>query len=118
MAARPDHPTLLDAVGEWLLSEVSPRLEGDKAAQFRVLIAANLVSTVAGELRTATERTEAELARLRALLGGGHEVEAMNAELEARLKAGTLAPEAAVAHLMSAIGERLKVLNPRFELDP
>ena len=42
MQTRPDQSTLLEALGSFLLTEVSPKLEADKALQFRVLIAANL----------------------------------------------------------------------------
>jgi hypothetical protein len=118
MQTRPDHPTLLEAVGAFLLGELSPKLEGDKALQFRVLIAANLVGMVANELRTQGERGASELARLRALLGRGDgELGALNAELALRLREGTLAPGLALEHLFTTARETLAVTNPRFDLD-
>ncbi len=61
MQLRPDHATLLDAVAQFLLSEVSASLEANKALQFRVLIAANLANVVANELRTEHARFEVVL---------------------------------------------------------
>lgn len=126
MHQRPDHSTLLDAVAGFLLSEVGPRLEADKALQFRVLIAANLASVVAGELRTHRDRLGAELARLQALLGhaAGAADEAtldvMNRELTERLRAEPAEGPAfaqRLEHLLQTARETLAVTNPRFELD-
>jgi hypothetical protein len=104
-------------VGAFLLGELAPKLEADKAAQFRVLIAANLVGMVANELRSGPERDARELARLRALLGvEGGDLEALNAELAQRLRTGSLAPADALEHLFTTARETLEVTNPRFEL--
>ena len=70
MQNRPDASTLLDAVASFLMAEVAPKLEGDKALQFRMMIAANLATVVAAELRTEDDRFAAEAQRLKALVPG------------------------------------------------
>lgn len=126
MQNRPDRPTLLDAVASFLLSDVSPKLEGDKALQFRVLIAANLAGVVAGELRTHEARLAAEVTRLKALLHRPDapvdeaSLEALNRELVQRIRGGAASGEAfakALEHLLATARETLAVTNPRFELD-
>lgn len=126
MQTRPDHPTLLVALTSFLMADIAPKLEADKALQFRVLIAANLASVVAGELRTHQARLGAELARLRALLSddAGPDddatLERLNLELAARLRRGEVrgpAFEQALDHLVATAKETLSVTNPRFEVD-
>jgi hypothetical protein len=134
MQNRPDHPTLLDAVAQFLLGEVSPKLEADKALQFRVLIAANLANVVANELRTESSRFDAEAARLTAVLPDDARelalsstdrqarldaLEQLNRRLAGKLRAGTLTTEqraAALEALFSTAKETLEVTNPRFDL--
>jgi len=121
MQTRPDQPALLDAVATFLLSEVAPKLEADKAAQFRVLIAANLAAMVGNELRTQPQRLAAELSRLGALLqldpgDDAAALETLNRELAKRLRAGTVDQQAALEHLWATAKETLAVTNPRFDL--
>ncbi|MBL8919055.1 MAG: hypothetical protein JNJ54_09370 [Myxococcaceae bacterium] len=134
MQNRPDHPTLLDAVAQFLLGEVSPKLEADKALQFRVLIAANLATVVAAELRTETARFEAEASRLKRLLPAEasalrldtpdraarlEALEQLNRALTTKLRARSLSPEqlAEVQEALFATAkETLEVTNPRFDL--
>lgn len=130
MQTRPDASTLLEAVATFLFTEVAPKLEADKGLQFRLMIAANLSTVVAGELRTEDDRFAAEAARLSALLPGladaaklssprrDHRLAAL-ATLEAALAARLreLGPDdAALAHLFETAKETLRVTNPRFEL--
>ena len=130
MQNRPDGSTLLDAVATFLLSEVVPKLEADKALQFRAMIAANLSSIVASELRTEDDRYAAEAQRLCALLPEIGQllqlssprrsermaaIAAMEAALAARLR--TAGPDdAALAHLWETAKQTLQVTNPRFDL--
>lgn len=119
MQNRPDHPTLLEAVACFLMADVVPKLEADKALQFRALIAANLATVVAGELRTEPARRASELGRLEALLGRGGDLEALNRQLSASLRKDELGPEQlaqALEHLLATARETLEVTNPRFEL--
>jgi Domain of unknown function (DUF6285) len=122
MQNRPDHPTLLEALTSFLMSDVAPKLEADKALQFRVLIAANLATVVAGELRTHDSRLKAEGTRLAALLGSPNppqtdaELEALNRSLAAKLRQGQPLNDATLEHLLATARETLEVTNGRFEL--
>lgn len=133
MQHRPDHPTLLDALAQFLLGDVSPKLEGDKALQFRVLIAANLASVVANEQRTEATRFAAEVARLKALLPEEASalaldsidrqtrldaLEQLNRALATKLRARTLSTELlaqTLEALFATAKDTLEVTNPRFD---
>ena len=124
MQNRPDHSTLLDAIAGFLMADLVPKLEADKALQFRVLIAANLATVVAGELRTRTARFASEAARLSALLGNPNvptddaALEALNRQLATALRQHTLSPaqlQGTLDHLLATARETLEVTNPRFE---
>ena len=126
MQNRPDHSTLLDAIASFLMADLVPRLEADKALQFRVLIAANLATVVAGEVRTGAARFASETTRLQALLaspqlpGDDAALEAHNRQLASALRKNALAPaqlDAALEHLFVTAKETLEVTNPRFELN-
>lgn len=122
MQSRPDHPTLLEALAAFLMADVAPKLEADKALQFRLLIAANLANVVASEARTHDARLKAEGARLATLLsvtppGSEAELEALTRALSRRLRAGELVNEPTLEHLLATSRETLEVTNPRFELD-
>lgn len=132
MHDRPAHPTLLDAVAEFLLTHVSPKLDADKALQFRVLIAANVAQVTARELESFDARAAAEAAGLAALLPG-HPAHAafasgtasqrqaalreLNQALARRLRDGTLAVDAPGLreHLLAVAQATLAVTNPRFD---
>ena len=119
MQNRPDHSTLLDAVASFLMADLVPKLEADKALQFRVLIAANLATVVAGELRTQPARLASETKRLKSLLGTDGELDTLNERLAAALRKDELSPEQldrALEHLLATARETLEVTNPRFEL--
>jgi hypothetical protein len=125
MQDRPDQPTLLDAVASFLLSEVAPKLEADKALQFRVLIAANLAGIVAGELRTHDARLAAEVGRLKTLLERPDapvdeaSLVALNRALVERIRSGPAQGDAfttILEHVLATAKETLAVTNPRFDL--
>ncbi|MDP2272407.1 MAG: DUF6285 domain-containing protein [Archangium sp.] len=126
MQNRPDHSTLLDAIASFLMSDLVPKLEADKALQFRVLIAANLATVVAGEVRTGAARFASEAGRLQALLASPElprddaALEALNRSLATALRKNELSPaklDAALEHLFVTAKETLEVTNPRFELN-
>lgn len=117
MQQRPDHPTLLDAIATFLMGDVAPKLEGDKALQFRVLIAANLATVVANEARTSATRAEAEHTRLVQLLGRDAPLDELNHALTERLRSGDAMTSETLEHLLKTARETLEVTNPRFELD-
>ena len=131
MQTRPDQSTLLDAVAQFLLTEVAPKLEADKATQFRVMIAANLANVVSQELRTHDARFTAEANRLAALLPGVADeaklhsaiaaerdaaLLSLDRELATRLRTGAMTPEAALEHLTATLADTLSTTNPRFDL--
>ena len=128
MQNRPDASTLLDAVASFLMGEVAPKLEADKALQFRMMIAANLATVVAAELRTEDARFAAEAQRLSALVPSQSQLlysprrserMAALAMLEAALvnKLREQGPDEAIAnHLWETAKETLQVTNPRFDL--
>lgn len=121
MQNRPDHPTLLDALASFLMADVAPKLEADKALQFRVLIAANLATVVASEQRSHDERVKSEGERLARLLpiSGIPTTEAQIAELTKNLaqllRKNQLVTEQTLEHLLATAKETLAVTNPRFE---
>jgi hypothetical protein len=134
MQDRPSAQQLLDALATFLLSEVAPRLETNKALQFRVAIAANLAQVVSGELNTFDQRLLGESIRLRALFPDHPAVERLDVgtrterlaavkELErflARaLRTGAMNEDrrlAAGEHLWATAKETLAISNPRFDV--
>lgn len=119
MLERPDEPALLDAVARFLMADLHPEVK-DKKLAFRVLIAANLATTLANQLRTQQERQGAERSRLRALLGdsAGGDLGALNAALAVRLRAGGVPAEELgriSAHVKQTLQEALSVVNPSFD---
>ena len=129
MQNRPDPSTLLDAVASFLIAEVVPKLEAEKALQFRVMIAANVANVVAGELRTEDDRFAAEAARLTKLVPGAAAgtltsvrrdqrlaaLAALDAALVKKLQTEGTGPDA-LEHLWQTAKETLAVTNPRFDL--
>jgi hypothetical protein len=131
MQERPDKPALLEAVAHFLVADLHPALE-DKRLAFRVLIAANLAATIAGELRFQDSLSLSELSRLRKLYpeavpedppsmttaGRLAALRDLNARLvrdvrERNLSAGQMA--IARAYTRRTLEETLTVLNPRFD---
>jgi hypothetical protein len=114
---------------------VAPKLEADKALQFRLLIAANLCAIVSGEAKGFDARLEREASGLQALLpdagAAGTQLKsperatrleglrALNVALVERLRSGALSPAeraAALEHLKATARDTLAVTNPRFDL--
>ena len=78
----PDPPALLDAVREFLVSEVEPQLEG--RLRYHLKVAANVLAIVERELRLGEEHGARHSERLRRL---GF---ASDAELAAAIRSGVL----------------------------
>ena len=122
MSVQPDHTTLLQAVATFLVDEVQPKMEADKGAQFRVLIAANLLAVVSGELASASEREGAELKRLTSLFAdsSGQSIEQLRERLLNRVRQPDL-PDEQFTQLLLLLKkdaeETLAVTNPRFVID-
>jgi hypothetical protein len=86
---RPDAPELLDAVAEYLFAELRP--ETPKEQRFRVLVAANVCTVVARELRAGDEPDRADAALFSELLGERvSDPRRGAAELARRLRSGDL----------------------------
>ena len=91
---RPEAPELLDAVAEFLFSQVRPAVPAE--LRFRTLVAANLCAVVARELRAGEEPLRKDLELFRSLgadAGDGDEplaerVRRAEADLARSLRAG------------------------------
>lgn len=119
---------LLEAVAGFLVQDVAAAV-GDKGLAFRLKIAANLLSSIAGEGRVDEQLELAARDRLRAVTAGVEargdrraERRAELRELEGALAHGLRAGEAPDPGLVRStlrrnLAERLAVINPRFELN-
>ncbi len=101
MQDRPTAPELLDAVAEYLFGELRPGVPREQ--RFKVLVAANVCTVVAREIRAGDQPDEADLALFGELLGEeATDVHEAAAELSRRLRAGEL-------------DDRIEELAPRLE---
>jgi hypothetical protein len=118
MQEKPDKLELLQSLAEFLMAEIKPQIT-DARLSFRVLIAANLATVVANELRGEARHEEAERARLKSLLHDvtGDDLRALNVELAARLRDGRIGLEA-LPHLRDTLRDQLSVNNPFFDTRP
>ncbi len=117
---RPTAPELLDAVAEYLFAELRPQVP--KEERFRVLVAANVCSVVARELRAGDEAALGDAAAFASLLErAGQEVRAADvhelaAELSARIRAGDFderLPELA-EELRAHVARKLAIARPGY----
>ena len=123
---RPDATEVLDALAEFLLSDV--REWAPRERRFQVLVAANLCAILGRELRAGSEPLREDLALLRELLGAKppageltdaelrDAVRAAEAELARRLRAGELDEglDRAVARLAEHVRRKLDVARPGY----
>jgi hypothetical protein len=108
----PSGAELLDAVHEFLESEVVPATEG--RLRFHVRVAANVVAMVARELVLAPRQADAHARRL-AGLGVTNE-----AELAAAIRSGALDGRLSevTAAVRATVADKLAVANPRYADGP
>jgi hypothetical protein len=113
-ASKPDAPALLDAAIDYLERELLPTLAGYHRFQCRVTV--NVLAQVRRELVLAPAQSEAERARLVALLGHGGERDELSRELAARIRAGEIALDdpALLDHLRLSLVEALRINNPKW----
>jgi hypothetical protein len=97
MADRPTAPELIEAVFEFLSSELLPTLD-DHRLKFRTLVAMNALAIARRELEASNT----------VLLG-----EEQAAELAQRIRAGE-PPEGALRLLKEHVAEKLRVSNPAY----
>ena len=104
----PSAAELLDAVREFLESEVLPVTEG--RVRFHVRVAANVVGMVAREIELGPEQAAAHAARLEGL--GVHS----EAELAAAIRSGALDSrwEEVRAAVSATVHDKLAVANPGY----
>jgi Domain of unknown function (DUF6285) len=101
MQDRPTAPELLDSLAEYLFGELRPQVPREQ--RFKVLVAANLCTVVAREIRAGEQPDRADLELFNELLGDGiDDVRAAAAELSRRLRSGEL-------------DDRIDELTPRLE---
>ena len=123
---RPDATEVLDALAEFLFSDV--REWAPRERRFQVLVAANLCAILGRELRAGSEPLREDLALLRELLGAKppageltdaelrDAVRAAEAELARRLRAGELDEglDRTVARLAEYVRRKLDVARPGY----
>ena len=101
MQDRPTAPELLDSLAEYLFGELRPEVPREQ--RFKVLVAANLCTVVAREIRAGAEPDIQDLELFSELLGERQDdARAAAAELSRRLRSGEL-------------DDRLDELAPRLE---
>ena len=124
MAQYPEKSTLLDALAQFLLTEVRPMVRSEEAS-FKVLVAANHASILAAGLREEDARARAQIKRLRQILPDVHvmidegsgtrgqidALHALNAVLVDRFRTGGFPDDeqraAAWSHLTEGLRQRL-----------
>ena len=122
MQDRPSADELLEALAEFLDSEVIPAFEGRK--RFHAIVAANVARITAREFRLGPAQREAEASELRALLGKASEGGAsdaalteLNAELCRRIERGDADDGAfrteVLAFLRRATEHKLAIDDPK-----
>ena len=123
MQDRPTAPELLDAVREFIASELLPTVS-DARLRFRSLVAANLLDMLRRELALEPALLRAERERLAGLLGDAGSpptdeanpaatVAAQQAALCALIRENR-APTGTFAAVTDAVRAKLEIANPRY----
>lgn len=112
---RPSVPELVEAVREFLETEVQPSLEGSVA--FHTRVAVNVLKIVERELAQGPVLAAEEKARLQNLLGHEGELDELANELIEAIRAGSMdvATPGLTEHLRSTVMAKLAIDNPRYE---
>lgn len=110
---RPTATELVDAVREFLDTDLMPTLQGRQ--QFHTRVAINVLGTVARELRDGPEVADAERARLVELLDADGGVDDLSAALAVAIRSGEISidDDAVLDHLRTAAREDVAIANPR-----
>lgn len=128
MQDRPDAGDLLEAVQEFLMKDVLPRLKENDLLAYKTLVSWNMLGVLARESRSGDELLNKELGRLASLLGKSQAkwpatypeklglAREWNRELAARIRAEKIGPEhrEIFGHLKESLSEALAISNPRF----
>lgn len=111
MQDRPSAPELLEAVAEYLFSELRPEVPREQ--RFKVLVAANLCTVVAREIRAGEGPDRQDLELFRRLLGESGEVPEDPAELADQTRAA--AADLSRRMRSGELDDRLEELTPKLE---
>lgn len=128
MQNRPDAADLIDAIQEFLMKELMPRVKDEDLLAFKTLVSWNMLGVLSRELRYGEELLNSELGRLLALLDRDGIarpetlpekqalVRELNRQLAARIREQKISFEnAGIAdHVRRTVAEKLSVANPRF----
>lgn len=123
MQDRPTASELIEAVREFLSTDVLPGLQ-DPRARFRTLVAMNALGILERELVHEEPLLRAEHERLARLLGRertmpdsleelGHRVVQLNRDLAERIRSGEV-PDGTFRVLKQNVQDKLKVASPRY----
>jgi len=114
MQDRPTAVELLEAVREFLESDVMPSVEG--RVRFHTRVAVNAVGMLERELRLGPGLDAAERQRLAALLGHDTDLKELTAELARRIRDGSLDDRHndTVAAVRESVRAKLLVANPNY----
>lgn len=123
MQDRPTAPELLDAVREFIATELLPTVS-DARLRFRTLVAANLLDMLRRELALEPASLRAERERLAGLLGDACSPPADETDLAAAVAAQQAAlcalirenraPTGTFAAVTDAVRAKLEIANPRY----
>lgn len=112
---RPTARELVEAVREFVETEVQPQLEGSVA--FHTRVAVNVLKIVERELELGGDMDDARVRRLAELLGSEGELESLVEELSRGIRAGNydIRTPGLAEHLRATVMDKLAVDNPRYE---
>ena len=111
---RPAASELVAAVREFLEHDVMPATDG--RVQFHTRVAVNMLGIVERELTLGPDLEPAEIARAAALLGHDGEARALERELAAAIRGGSLDDRLGDvrAHVRATVREKLLIANPAY----
>ncbi len=126
MQYRPESAELLSAIQDFLIKEVMPVVQEDKALAYKTLVSWNMLGVVAREIKHDEKLTDAECGRLDSILGKKitsqtysgklEELNKRNHELAQKIRSEKISDPGTDIwiHVKKTLIERLSVSNPRF----
>ena len=113
---RPTAEELLAAVRQHLIDNVAPMLEGQPA--FHLRVATNALAIIERTMAEGAAMDQAELDRLRELLGEDGDLLELNRRMTAKIEADEMGEmrEAILVHLRRTALDKLRLANPRYML--
>ena len=130
MQDKPEAPDLLDAIADFLMKEVLPRVKEDDGLAFKTLVSWNMLGVVGRELRDGDPLLEEELTGLMELLGENDPIpdryseklalaRRLNTKLAEKISDEKIGPDNREIweHVKKSVRDKLAISNPRFTLD-